>query len=317
MTKIHTRLATLKDCDAITSVHCSGITRWYKRINDEEVVDSYENLSLLDRYLVGGPWMSQETCAIHLNYMLVCGQFPLIAEVNGKVVGEIEVFIGEEPPPFRKNAHISVLEVAKDYRRRGIGKALVQAAIELAEKHDCNVISTIPEENAIEFYRKCGLNQKLIELKHIEIDLEEFSIPTDAKIEIRELNSFDILKQKNIVYGRYDNSYAQWLKRRWKFSIWPAWYVFEEGVISSFNAAYIIESHPLKKTTCRILAWIEDPQLSTQLLEACINRARKLGFKKVETTASTEIVNLIKRTPFSIIDSEIVLGKKLVSINTF
>lgn len=308
---VRIRLATLQDCNALTSVHCSGITRWYRRVNGDEVVDSYENLSLLDRYLIGDPWMSLETCAIYLNYMLVSGQFPLVAEIGGRVVGEIDVFIGEEPPPLRKNACISVLEVAKDYRKKGVGKALVNAAIELAEKHDCNTISTIPEEDAIDFYRKCGLNETLIELKHIEIGLENFSTTIGVRIKTAELKSFDVLKQKHMVYGRSDSSYAQWLKRRWRFSIWPSWYFLEEGYIPSYNAAYILESHPLKKTTCELLAWIENPQLSIQLLDACANRARKIGFKKLETTASTETANSIKKLPFSIIDSETILGKTL------
>lgn len=309
------RLANLRDCDAITRVHCSGITRWYRHVNGGEIEDAYENLSLWDRYLIGGPWMSPETCAIHLNNMLLAGQFPLVAEMNGKIVGEIEVFIGEEPPPLGKNACISVLEVDKNHRGRGVGKALVKAAVKLAEEHQCNVITVIPEENTIEFYRKCGLNEVLINLKHVEIDLEKFRKPTDVKVELAELKSFETLKQKHMVYGRYDNSYAQWLKRRWRFSIWPSQLLHEEGFIPS-NAAYILESHPLKKATCTLLAWTESPRSSAQLLKVCANRAGKLGFTKLETTVS-ETADTIKRIPFTTLDSEITLGKRLQNIKSF
>lgn len=58
----------------------------------------------------------------------------------------------------------------------------------------------------MDFYKKCGLSEILIELKHIEVDLERFPIATCVKVEVAELNSFEALKQKHMVYGRYDSS---------------------------------------------------------------------------------------------------------------
>jgi hypothetical protein len=108
------RMAELGDCEAITSVHCSGLTRWVRHVGHEEIDDAYENLGLLDKYLTVGRWMSLETCVSYVDFLLSAGQYPLVAEFNGKIVGEIEVFIGEEPLPLGKNACISVLEVAKN-----------------------------------------------------------------------------------------------------------------------------------------------------------------------------------------------------------
>jgi len=110
------------------------VTEWFKYIEGEKVADDCRNLGLWDRYLVGGPWMNKETCAVYLNYMLSAGQPVLVAEVDTKIAGEIDVFVGEEPPPLERNACISVLEVAKNFRRKGVGKALVRRAIRLAKK---------------------------------------------------------------------------------------------------------------------------------------------------------------------------------------
>lgn len=57
---------------------------------------SYEELSVEERWSHGGPWMSIETCSIHLNYLLTNNQYPLVAEINGRIVGELELYIGEE-----------------------------------------------------------------------------------------------------------------------------------------------------------------------------------------------------------------------------
>jgi len=307
------RVATLRDCNALTLVHRSDITKWYRHVGNQKIEDAYENLSLLDRYLIGGPWMSLETCAIYLNYLLTSGQYPLVAEVNGKVIGEIDVFIGEEPSPIKKNACISVLEVARDYRGKGVGKALVSEAIKLAKEHGCNVIATVPAGNAINFYKKCGLDEILFELKHIEVDLERLSRASHVKVEVAELNSFDVLRRKHMVYGRYDSSFAEWLKRRWRFSILPSSLIWEEGFIPSYKAAYRIERHPLKKDICKLLAWTENPLQALQLLEVCANRAKELGYRKLETTISMETANLIESIQFSTLDSDVILGKNLIS----
>jgi ribosomal protein S18 acetylase RimI-like enzyme len=308
-----TRRAEQSDCEAITSVHCSGVTRWVRHVGDEEIEDTYENLSSLDKYLIGGPWMSLETCVSYVGFLLSRGQYPLVAEINGKIVGEIEVFIGEEPLPLGKNACISVLEVAKKYRRKGVGRALVSEAMKLAEEQKCEVIVTSPEENAIGFYKKCGLNETLMELKNVEIDLEAFSPVSDAIVDMRELYFDDDLRGMHMVLGRWDSSFAQWLKRQWKFELWPPSMIVEEGFTPPHEGAYRLESHPLDKSSCNLLLWVKMISRSRSSLNVCASRAKGLGFRKLKTIVSTKLVNIFRGTPFSLGSSEIILGRKLAT----
>ncbi|WP_240910739.1 hypothetical protein [Thermococcus sp. MAR1] len=76
------RLATLDDVGGIVALHAAN-----------------ERLSgnLYERYTRGGPWMSVETCAIHLNNLLLDDQLVAVAELNGIIVGEVEVLFSEEP----------------------------------------------------------------------------------------------------------------------------------------------------------------------------------------------------------------------------
>ena len=76
------RLATLEDVHEIVEVHTAD-----------------ENLSggIYDRYIRGGPWMATETLAIHLNNLLLDDQLVAVAELDGKIVGEVEVLFSEEP----------------------------------------------------------------------------------------------------------------------------------------------------------------------------------------------------------------------------
>jgi len=72
------RKATLDDVNGIVDVHTSG--------------EELSSLSVGERYLRGGPWMSVETCSIHINALLLENQLPAVAELDGRIVGEAEAF---------------------------------------------------------------------------------------------------------------------------------------------------------------------------------------------------------------------------------
>lgn len=82
MGEIRIRPATLADAAAITAVHCSHVEIWRRGGKGEPA--SYASLSLYDRWLHGGPWMSVETCAVHLNRWLRAGHPVLVAEGEGE-----------------------------------------------------------------------------------------------------------------------------------------------------------------------------------------------------------------------------------------
>ena len=88
---INVRKASLDDVKGIVDVNCSSVDKWFKYVNGKEVEAKYEELSIEERFSHGGPWMSIETWSIHLNYILTSKQYPLVAMVNGKVVGELEL----------------------------------------------------------------------------------------------------------------------------------------------------------------------------------------------------------------------------------
>jgi diamine N-acetyltransferase len=88
----------------------------------------------------------------------------LVAEVEGAVAGFaiVEVF---DAPPFevlvpRRSVHIGSMAVAASRRRQGIGRALVEAAIEYGRTHGAGSLElTVWEWNteAQAFYQRLGL----------------------------------------------------------------------------------------------------------------------------------------------------------------
>ncbi|MBP1910991.1 GNAT family N-acetyltransferase [Thermococcus stetteri] len=156
------RVATLDDVRGIVDVPTAG--------------EKLSGLSVRERYLRGGPWMSVETCAVHINALLLEGQYPIVAEVNGRTVGEAEVFLSEEPinGEMRRIAHLDVIEVHPDFRGRGIGRALI-GHIEERFKREAELLTTQPDEEAIGFYKKIGFSEVLYENWLVEVSTTEFT----------------------------------------------------------------------------------------------------------------------------------------------
>src|SRR5690349_20557087 len=87
----------------------------------------YEDLTLYERWQHGGPWMSIETCAVHLNRLLAGSGVPLVAEDDqGQVLAEAEVYESFEPAPYGHHLHIGVIVTHADFLRQKLGTALVK-----------------------------------------------------------------------------------------------------------------------------------------------------------------------------------------------
>ncbi len=101
--------------------------------------------------------MSVETCAVHINALLLDGQLPIVAELDGKIVGEAEVFLSEEPinGEPKRIAHLDVIEVHPKFRRMGIGRALIEH-IDATLRGRIDFLTAQPSDKALEFYKKTG-----------------------------------------------------------------------------------------------------------------------------------------------------------------
>ncbi|MGJ3240249.1 MAG: hypothetical protein ACFE0Q_16190 [Anaerolineae bacterium] len=110
---IHT--ATLDDSSAISTLCRERIQRWQRMDADGQVHDlPYEQLSIYERWLHGGAWMSVETGAIWLTHLAGGAGLTFVAnDDHGTVTGYAEAFIGQESDPYGYHLHIGRL-IAND-----------------------------------------------------------------------------------------------------------------------------------------------------------------------------------------------------------
>src|SRR5512139_2051816 len=108
MTTIHIREASLDDTQAISGLFRSRISAWQRLSAQGQVEDvPYDALTIYERWLHGGPWMSVETAALHLSHLLRGAGMPFVVESGGVVVAYAEAYHGVEPAPFGDHLHLA------------------------------------------------------------------------------------------------------------------------------------------------------------------------------------------------------------------
>ena len=121
------RNVTLNDVPAITAIHADG----------------------------EGPWRKPETCAISVNHRLLRPFHCHVAVRDGEPVGHAEWIVDRGPvsDPF---LYLGMLQVREDLRGQGVGRRMIEQGLDLARSEGCQLIRTIPDEEAEPFYAKCG-----------------------------------------------------------------------------------------------------------------------------------------------------------------
>ncbi len=133
---VEIRMGGLDDTGAISALFCARIPRW-QRFNPQGQVEdvAYEALTVYERWLHGGPWMSIETGAILLNHLLLGAGIPLVSVNAGRVVGYLEAYHSIEPDPFGRSLHIAHLLAANDEVERALVEDLQARAKALKCQH--------------------------------------------------------------------------------------------------------------------------------------------------------------------------------------
>src|SRR5260370_42420123 len=90
----------------------------------------FDEMGLSERWQEGGPWMSIETGAVHLNRLLAGSGVPLVAEIDGRVSAEAELYEGFEPPPYGHHLHIGSLVSHVDHEPHDLETALIKYSAE-------------------------------------------------------------------------------------------------------------------------------------------------------------------------------------------
>ncbi|MCL4251896.1 MAG: GNAT family N-acetyltransferase [Anaerolineae bacterium] len=156
---ITVRAAQLEDSERIAALAQAQISAWQRWDDNGRVEDvPYSMLTVYERWLHGGAWMSLETAAIHLGRLLLGAGVALVAEIDGVPVGYAEAYPGNEPEPFGVHLHLGGLIVQEDAQQHGIDGALYAALAERARALKCTRLTTTATagEAALLLFQRSG-----------------------------------------------------------------------------------------------------------------------------------------------------------------
>jgi GNAT superfamily N-acetyltransferase len=296
MSQIVVRMATLDDAAAITEVHKSNISRWQRMTGDAVEDVPYEVLTIHERWLHGGPWMSLETCAVHLTHLLRGGSIPagipLVAEIDGRVWAEAEVFPGEEPEPFGNLLHVAVLYVHADQAGRGLEQALLAHAAALGKELGCQrmtIANVEVQDFSPERWRLLVQAQRVTwPARTGQVFYQSTPHPDADPGQIQAWG---------MPLGRGQSALQEWVMH------WPDLWV---GILAQraqrverlkFTAAasnfYVMYTEsPYDSRQAAVSVWAAAP-LSGPALAAISDRGHKLGFRRLETLIRPEQAGLL------------------------
>ena len=308
MSDIFVRQATLNDTYAITDIHCSNIeggvfTR--RNIDGTRTPVPYEELTLFERYMSGGAWMSIETGAVWLAHILQYGdEIPLVVESNGLVLGYSEITIGHEPAPYRQHLHITTLQIHHDAdNQTALANALLQYIRQMAQVMHIQLISVASSDSLFTDY---GFIPQIVRKQAI-VPAKEGRVVYKA-IAIDDFNPQRIEKWY-MPFGRYHNA-----RHEWQHILPGFWNCIPELVEPEVNhyelaltgqaAIFLLVQDRYQSNQGHVYLWTERP-LSSHMISAVRDRAARQGYEAVSLIVDNQTLAMVESDALEIYDVQV------------
>lgn len=301
--QVSVRTATLEDIADIVAVHKTDVEEWKR---------PYSELSVVDRWYYGGPWMSIETCAVHVNFLIKQQQYVLVAEVESRVVGECEVYVGPTLDGCSKNANISVLYVHKDYHGRGIGTALLKAAEQVALEEDCRSL-TLYNPASVQFYRRIGL-EIIGRQQHLLISCRSYKHSYEI-CETTSVPDYSELQRLRLLVGQYHSPWQMYLSHRFIQEVgyalplpryqrqWCLW-------LSNHNRRAFAVIYPVTSDYSQAKLLLFADVLTVDLARAVVSYASQRGIRQLQLLVEEQEISRLKHAlDAAIKPGQLILGK--------
>jgi len=298
MTDAHVRPAALDDTAAISALFRAPISVWQRLDARGRVEDvPYADLTIYERWLHGGPWMSLETAAIQLGQLLSGAGLALVAEAGGQVAGYLEAYHGVEPSPFGDHVHLAHLVVGPDAAHTGVEQALLaglfeQAAAMKARHVTVSRIGETPGETS--FYERYHL-QTLCRIRRLSLSARTGQIFYRAT----EHSNADPAQIQgwHMTVGRLTSARQEWEQ------LWPrTWEIIPQVRQQRSHRLHLAAAGQEAYICCRqqlydprsadVSCWSAKP-LTNQLVSAIRDWGHREGYRTLQWVVADDTVKVL------------------------
>lgn len=164
------RRATLDDTQAIVSLFKSRIPKW-QRLNAQGQVEDlpYDALTIYERWLHGGAWMTLETGVLWLSHLLSGHGLAYVVQQDDTIVAYAEAFYDNEPEPLGKHLYVAEMLV-DDAQGDDVHDNLADAILQDARGVGCLTVSFPDYDTQLAgYYRKYFGAKELMRLSRYSV----------------------------------------------------------------------------------------------------------------------------------------------------
>ncbi|MEM2087600.1 MAG: GNAT family N-acetyltransferase [Thermoproteota archaeon] len=306
---ISIRVGSRNDIGALVEVECSDIEVWHHYTHKGRGEPaSYNELTPWERMMHGGPWMDCAKLAEYWRDMERLGIIPLVAELDGKIVGHLDILFSDELP-LGCFLYLDVLKVHKAHRRRGVARALIQEAEKIGRDRKVNLMLVSPKEYEGPSgltYRNCSF-EKAFDTYNVETEVSNTVIPPEIRLAPITLAKEPPLKTHSMVCGWYNISIKMWDSFA-NPDLEAANFLREHQLATSLliggNTYFLyIGSRLFDPSTGNFALWAPEPLDKKELKEvfqACEALASCLGMRKLATRTFEQYISTLEDTGFKI-----------------
>jgi hypothetical protein len=296
LTEFEVRLAILDDAHAICDLARSRVGVWQRMTPGGQVENvTYESLSIYERWLHGGPWMSVETGALQLSCLRLGGGIPVVVLADdGSIRGYAELYTGTEPSPYGRHMHLGHFTINTEPDARD---ALFAWIVEHARQNRCERLTVncaVNDEAVIDYYTAQGMTA-IDDMQRLVIAAKAGQVFYKA---VEHLD--DSAEQINGWYmwiGRLGSARYQWE------ALWPrTWDVIPQiqqrkthrlNFNAAGNDAYVLVRQQLfRPRLADVFCWTPKPPTG-QLITAIRDWAQREGYRKLVMPTTTNAVKTL------------------------
>jgi len=287
------RQATLDDTTGICDLFTASIDRWQRMNRQGQVEDlPYTDLTIYERWLHGGAWMSVETGAIWLSHLCSGAGLAFVHEENGEITGYAEAFISHEPAPYGYHLHIGDLTGTNDSVREMLVEHLITQAGGIGR---ITVSSTPYDNDKLKFYRKFGFSE-LIQIQRVNLAAQGANAGFYKVTEHENTDSAQI-QDWLMPVGRVESSSLHW-ENLWA-QLWQAVPQIIERPLHRlrFNAGgqdafVVLQQHLYNPRSAEIFCWTPKA-LSAHLIGSIRDWTYKAGYRSLNLAVNEKIAAIL------------------------
>ena len=273
------------------------------RIRTARAADAEQIYEVHDSNGESDEWVDVSECREQIKRMIGLGFPPIVAEFDGKIVGELKAWWGEDIPTLGRSLDVSTLYVHRDYQGRGIGRALVRQAVTLSRHNGCTCVTVWPDPDAVTFYEKQGF-QPGFSLCSFLVDTGGQSPRSEIQSRQVDISCFDPPHSRLLCTQRILHPCQRWYDLVEQATASPIWKNSGDRrpVIFSFLVGFSPRD-VLNLAVYRLFYWEGDPakaelylwsdNLVPSILDSCIMLAGRIGIHELSILAYDQVAEQV------------------------